>query len=151
MSIGGPLQFLHGDSRRGPIEVLDEYVPYARSLLVHRSERSPISVEIGIYDAAERSYSRLSVPDALPSFTSVTSRVRTSLDRLFKRLGAPPSLRKREVVTDIKPAPLTLHVTNVERPIPPSSTDAYAQAGQVTITQFDNFIVVWAYSIQSSS
>jgi len=149
MSVGGPLQLLHGDFRRRPIEVLDEYVLYARSLIAHRPERSPISIEIGIYDTAERSYSGLSIPDALPSFTAVTSRVRSSLNCLFKRLGAPPSLRKREVVTDIEPAPLTLYVANVERPIPAAPTDAYAQAGQQTITQFDDFIVARTHGIQS--
>ena len=36
MSVGDPLQLLDRDFRRGPIEVLDEYVLYARSLLAHR-------------------------------------------------------------------------------------------------------------------
>jgi len=148
MSVGGPLQLLHGDFRRRPIEVLDEYVLYARSLLAHRPERSPISIEIGIYDTAERSYSGLSIPDALPSFTAVTSRVRSSLNCLFKRLGAPPSLRKREVVTDIEPAPLTLYVANVERPIPAAPTDAHSQAGQETITQFNDFNVARPHRVQ---
>jgi hypothetical protein len=149
VGVGRPLQFRHGDLGCWSVEVLYKYVSYTRSLLALCPQRSPISVEIGIYDTAERSYSGLSIPDALPSFTAVTSRVRPPLNCLFKRLGTPPSLRKREVVTDIEPAPLTLQVTNVERPIPAAPTDAYAQAGQETITQFDDFIVARTHGIQS--
>ena len=91
----------------------------------------------------------LGIADPPPSVTALTSRVRPPLNRLFKGLGAPPSLRKREVVTDIEPASLTLQVTNVERPIPAAPTDAYAQAGQETVTQFDDFIVTRTHGIQS--
>jgi hypothetical protein len=140
---------MYGDVGCGPVEVLDEYVPYARSLLALCPQRGPISVEIRIYDAAERAYSGLRIPDPPPSITTLTSRIGPPLDRLFKRLGAPPSLRKREVVTDIEPTPLTLQVTNVERPIPATPTDAHTQAGQETITQFDDFIAGGTHGIQS--
>ena len=59
VSVGRQLQLLHGDLGCRSVEVLDEYVSYARSLLAHCPQRRPIAVEIGIYDAAERSYSGL--------------------------------------------------------------------------------------------
>jgi hypothetical protein len=143
------LKVLYADVGCRSVEVLAEYVPYARSLLALCPQRSPISVEIGIYDTAERPYSGLSIPDPPPGFAALTSRVRSPLNRLFKRLGAPPSLRKREVVTDIEPASFAFRVTNVKRPIPPTRTDAHAQAGHETITQFDDFVAAGTHGLQS--
>jgi hypothetical protein len=83
VSIGRQLKLLHGDLGCWSVEVLYEYVPYARSLLALGPQRSPISVEIGIYDAAERPYSGLRIPDPPPSITTLTSRVAPLLNGLF--------------------------------------------------------------------
>jgi hypothetical protein len=92
---------------------------------------------------------------ALASLTrrlaSLRSRVGSAppLNRLFECLGAPPSLGKQEVIADVEPASFALRVTNVERPIPSTPTDAHAQAGHETITQFDDFVAAGTHGFKS--
>jgi hypothetical protein len=148
VSVGRQLQLPHGCLGCWSVKVLYEYVSYTRSLLALCSQRSPISVEIGIYDTAERSYSGLRVPDPPPSITTLTSRVAPLLNGLFEYFRASPSLGKREVITDVEPAPFTLRVSNIERPKPTAPADAHSQAGQVTIPQFNDFIVAWTHSLK---
>jgi len=120
----------------------------ARTLLSPCPQRRPFAVEVAVNDAAECSYSGSCVPDPPPSVTTLSSRVGPLLDRLLKCLRALPSFRKRQVIPDIEPASLTLQVTNVERPIPATPTDAHTQAGQETVTQFDDFIATRTHGIQ---
>jgi hypothetical protein len=149
VSIRCQLQLLYGDLDCRSIEVLIEYVLYPCSLLALCPQRSPIPVKIGIYYAAERAYSGLRIPDPLPSITSLPRRIAPLLDRLFEYFRAPPSLGEGEVIPDVKPAPFTFRVTNIERPKPAATADAHAQAGQVTIPQFNDLIVAWAHGIET--
>src|SRR5437764_7758515 len=57
VSVGRQLQLLHGDFACRSVEVFEEYMSYASLLLALRPERRPISLEIGVYDAAECPYS----------------------------------------------------------------------------------------------
>jgi hypothetical protein len=129
--------------------MLEEHMSYAGSLLALCPQRRPIPVEIGIYYAAKSSYSGSRIFGPLPNIAALASRVTPLLNRLFKCLRLPPCLRKREVIADIEPASLTLRVTNIERPKPTASADTHPQAGQETITQFDDFPVAWTNCIQS--
>ena len=118
----------------------------ARCSLFVRSE-APSPVEIGIYDAAERPYSGLRVPDPPPSVTTLTSRVAPLFNGLFDYFCALPSLGKREVITDVEPASFALGVTYIERPKPTATADANSQAGQETIPQFNDFIVARTHGL----
>ena len=93
VSVGRQLQLLHADFNCGSVEVLGEYVSNARSLLVHCTQRRPIAVEVGIYDATERSYSGFCVPDPPPGIATLSSGVGPLLNRLLKCRPALPSLR----------------------------------------------------------
>jgi hypothetical protein len=148
MAVGRQLQVLHGEFDSGSVKVFGEHVSNARSLFALSSERSPISVEIGIYDAAERSYSGLRIPHPPPSLTTFSGRVAALFNGMFEYFRAPPSLSKREVVPDIEPASFTFGVANVERPISTELTDTYAQARQETVTQFHHFALARPHGIQ---
>jgi hypothetical protein len=149
VSIGGELQVLHHEFDCRSVEVPGEYMPNAGLLLGLCPQRSSISVEIGINNAAESSYSGLRIPDPLPSVTAFAGRVPAPLNGLFENFRVPPSLGKGEVVPNVEPASLTLCVTNIKRPKPPASADAHPQAGQEPVTQFDYLPIAWTHCVQS--
>jgi hypothetical protein len=94
VSVGRQLQLLHSDFGCWSIKVFQEHMSYTGSLLALCPERRPVPVEIRIYDAAKRAYSGSRVLGPLPNVTTLTDRVGSMLNRLFKCLRAPPCLRK---------------------------------------------------------